>query len=515
MNLALVYSRAQVGIHAPLVTVEAHISNGLPAFSIVGLPETAVKESRERVRSAILNADFEFPDERITINLAPADLPKAGGRYDLAIALGILAATNQIPAESLQDYEFVAELALSGQIRGVTGILPATLAATEQQRCIVTSKENAEEASLVNNAKHIGISDLQDICQHFTEKKTLSFSAPFSDQEIHIPSSSLDLKDVKGQHQAKRALEIAAAGQHNLLFIGPPGTGKSMLASRLPGLLPPLSTSEKMEVAAIASVTPHTRKNITQLWQQRPFRAPHHTCSGIALVGGGSQPKPGEISLAHHGVLFLDELPEFGRKVLDVLREPLETGEITISRANQSVCYPAQFQLIAAMNPTPKGQLESENPFAPKTAAAKRYIQQISGPLLDRIDLQVSVPKPDQRLLLHSLQSKNEDGASVNQQEESTAVVRKRVEAARNRQHQRQGKCNHQLSAGELATYCSLDKVSQQLLQQSMSQLDLSARAIHRIVKVARTIADLADSSAIQAQHVAEAIGYRQLDRAQ
>ena len=390
MSLAIVYSRAQCGMDAPPVTVEVHLSNGLPRLSIVGLPETAVKESKDRVRGAILNSRFEFPTRRITINLAPADLPKDGGRFDLPIALGILAASRQIPGLHLSDYEFAGELALSGELRGVHGILPMTVKTHGAKRITVVPVENAGEATLVSNATVLAGRHLLDVTGHLTGSQQL---APVTaDYAASITASYPDLADVRGQMHARRALEIAAAGGHSLLMIGPPGTGKSLLASRLPGILPELGETEALEVAAIRSVCGSPIDPAR--WRQRPFRAPHHTASGVALVGGGSNPRPGEISLAHHGVLFLDELPEFDRKVLEVLREPLENGRIVISRAARQAEYPARFQLVAAMNPCPCGYLGDTSGRCRCTAdQVERYRQKISGPLLDRIDMHIEVPR--------------------------------------------------------------------------------------------------------------------------
>lgn len=350
MSLAIVFSRAKLGINAPLVTVEVHISNGLPSLSIVGLPETAVKESKDRVRSAIINSHLEFPAQRITVNLAPADLPKEGGRYDLAIALGILAASGQIPVERLESHEFLGELALSGELRTISAALPAALACGDAGRDLIISTASAGEAALSSITRVFGADNLLQVCAHLHQRESLKQAT--ADLEQAPTGNVLDILDVKGQSHAKRALEIAASGGHNLLFYGPPGTGKTMLASRLPGLLPSLSEREMLDVAAIYSVAAQAKD---YHWRQRPFRAPHHTASAIALVGGGTNPKPGEISLAHAGVLFLDELPEFSRTVLEVLREPLESGEVRISRARNQACFPARFQLIAAMNPCPCG----------------------------------------------------------------------------------------------------------------------------------------------------------------
>lgn len=498
MSLAVVYTRAQVGIEAPLVTVEVHLSNGLPGLSIVGLPEMAVKESKDRVRGALLNANFEFPARRITVNLAPADLPKEGGRFDLPIAIGILAASGQVPCEVLARYEFFGELALSGELRPVRGILPATLQAGDAGRRLMVPQANAGEAALVRTAVAYGAAHLLDVCAHLHGRTPLTALPP---QEAHVPAAgSLDLADVRGQHHAKRALEIAAAGGHNLLMIGPPGTGKTMLASRLSGLLPEMTDSEALAAAAIASIS-ETGFNVAQ-WRQRPFRAPHHTASGVALVGGGSQPRPGEVSLAHHGVLFLDELPEFDRRVLDVLREPLESGHITISRAARQAVFPASFQLVAAMNPCPCGYAgDGTGRCRCPEEHIKRYRTRVSGPLLDRIDLHIEVPTLPRTQLRAATPT------------ESSACVRERVMRARGRQRARGVVANAMLSNREVDRYCALDAAGENLIDQAMTRLHLSARAYHRILKVARTIADLADSETIQVAHLSEAVSYRKLDR--
>lgn len=499
MPLARVFSRAQAGVDAPAVTVEVHLSNGLPALTMVGLPEAAVRESKDRVRSALLNANFEFPARRITVNLAPADLPKEGGRFDLAIALGILAASDQIPADALQQYEFVGELSLSGELRPVRGALPAAIHARATERGLIVPAANADEAALASDTEIFAADHLLAVAAHLAGEAPL---ARYHSSAEPQPPVYPDLADVRGQQHAKRALEIAAAGAHSLLFVGPPGTGKSMLASRLPGILPPMSEDEALEAAAVASISNDGFK--AARWGQRPFRAPHHTASGVALVGGGSQPRPGEISLAHHGVMFLDELPEFDRRVLEVLREPLESGAITISRAARQAEFPARFQLIAAMNPCPCGYLGEPGGRCNCTLEqVQRYRRRVSGPLLDRIDLQCEVPRPP-RSALHP-------GAAADG--EASAAVAARVAEARARQLARAARPNATLGNQEVHDHCRLGDDAQELLDQAMDKLSLSARAYHRVLKVARTIADLAGAVEIETTHLAEAIGYRGLDR--
>jgi magnesium chelatase family protein len=504
--LCVLHSRAREGISAPPVTVEVHLSGGLPAMSIVGLPEPAVKESKDRVRGALLNGRFQFPMGRVTVNLAPADLPKEGGRFDLAIALGILGASGQIRSNGLPGLEFLGELALSGDLRPVSAVLPAALAARAAGRELILPAENAAEAALVGGLVIRAARHLAEVCEHLGGTNPLPVYCPVLTAlaEPDYP----DLSEVRGQEHAKRALEVAAAGGHSLLLMGPPGTGKSMLANRLPGLLPPLSEAEALEVAAIRSIGERAPFD-TATWRVRPFRSPHHTASGVALVGGGSNPRPGEISLAHLGVLFLDELPEFDRRVLEVLREPLESGRIHISRAARQAEFPARFQLVAAMNPCPCGYLGDTSGRCRCTAdQVARYRGRISGPLLDRIDMHVEVPRVD----LARLAGPDPGGASQDATD-SSAAARARVCAARACQEARAGKPNSALRPREVERDCALGEDGLRLLQQALTRLALSARAYHRILKVARTIADLAGARQIEIPHLSEAVGYRRLDR--
>ena len=497
MSLAIVHSRALAGITAPPVCIEVHLSRGLPGFGIVGLPEKAVKESRDRVRSAIINSGFIFPSRRITVNLAPADLPKEGGRFDLPIALGILTASEQLPKEALANYEVAGELELSGKLRSVKGILPFAIATQQAQRQLLIPKVNAQEAVLAKKLRVFAAEHILEICAHLRGDELL---LPIEKQKQHVAKKAYpDLADVKGQHRARGALEIAAAGGHSLLFVGPPGTGKTMLSSRLPGILPPMTESEALETAALYSIT-KTGFNEKQ-WGQRPFRSPHHSASSVALVGGGTPPRPGEISLAHGGVLFLDELPEFQRKVLESLREPLESGTVTISRASYQAQFPSRFQFIVSMNPCPCGYLTDPNLNCRCTEEqVRRYQARISGPLLDRIDMHVEVPPLPKGVLLQQSET----------QPESSDTVRQRVIAARERQLERLKKSNSVMFTAEIQTHCRLNKAEQTFFENTVEKLNLSARAYHRILKLARTIADLDFADEISCVHLQEAFSYRQ-----
>jgi magnesium chelatase family protein len=498
MAIATVLSRAQFGMEAPLVRVEVHLANGLPAFSIVGLPEVVVKESKDRVRAAIANSNFDFPVGRIVVNLAPADLPKEGGRFDLPIAVGILVAAGQLPAKGLERCELYGELSLSGELRMAKGVLPAAVAAGRAEHRLILPKGNAAEARLVSDGRVSAASHLLEVCGHLTGARPLDLLFGL----VRPPQRPItaDLADVRGQEAARRALELAAAGGHSLLFVGPPGTGKSMLAQRLPGILPPMTEAEALEVAAVRSVAGQALD--LKEWRVRPFRSPHHTASAIALVGGGTHPRPGEVSLAHHGVLFLDELPEFDRRVLEVLREPLEAGKIAVSRAARQTEFPARFQLIAAMNPCPCGYRgDNEGQCRCTSEQVERYRLRISGPLLDRLDMHLEVPRVDTRSL------SGEKG-------EASAAVASRVQQARTVQLKRQGVSNAQLDVAGVERHCSLDDEDLRLLERAIQRFRLSARAYHRILKVARTIADLDGSERVSRPHVQEALSLRRLDRA-
>ncbi|MDX1374387.1 MAG: YifB family Mg chelatase-like AAA ATPase [Burkholderiales bacterium] len=497
MSLALVLSRALAGIEAPEVAVEVHLGPGLPAFHIVGLPEAEVREAKDRVRAALNHARFDFPQRRITVNLAPADLPKDSSRFDLPIALGILAASGQLQAGALADCEFAGELSLSGELRPMHGAFAIALRAKRARRAFVLPAANADEAALAGHVRVLPARTLLEVCAHLAGQSPIAVRRA----ETREPGTTrADLRDVKGQSAAKRALEVAAAGEHGVLLIGPPGTGKSMLAARFPGLLPPPSEREALEIAALHSVS--SRGFDVSQWAVRPFRAPHHSASSRALVGGGNPPRPGEISLAHGGVLFLDELPEFARDALEALREPLETGIVSIARAARQAQFPARFQLVAAMNPCRCGFFGHPRLRCRCTPEqVDRYRAKLSGPLLDRIDLRVEVPALEHDEILAAAAG------------EDSAAVRTRVTAAHRRQIERQGCANARLEPEALARHCVLERAGRQLLAQALDQLGLSARAVHRVLAVARTVADLAGDATIRVEQLAEAIQHRRAAR--
>ena len=495
MALAVVHSRARLGVRAPEVAVEVHLGGGLPRMSIVGLPEAAVRESKDRVRAAFANSQFDFPARAITVNLAPADLPKQGGAFDLPIALGILVASGQLPGKCLHNREFMGELGLNGALKHIRGVLPAALASVEVKRQLVIPQANAAEAALCAVADIRTAPDLSDLVAQLRSNAPAPPHALPADtvEAKHWP----DLSDVRGQAVARRALEIAAAGEHHLLFAGPPGCGKSMLAARLPGIMPLATDEEALETAAIASLSRSGEHSVP--WRQRPFRSPHHTASAVALIGGGGDPKPGEVSLAHNGVLFLDEFTEWSRHALQCLREPLESGVVHIARASKQLSYPARFQLIAAMNPCPCGY--AGDPSQRCTCmpdAIARYRAKLSGPLLDRIDLHVSLA----RISTADLHSHTAEG-------ERSAVVRGRVTIARERQLQRQACPNARLEGALLASHCTAGMEDAESFHAAGERLRLSARASHRVLRVARTIADLAGSEDITRSHWMEALAFR------